>query len=1017
MRRIMPVLVVVCASFVPALAYAQASITGVATDTSGGVLPGVTVEAASTALIEGVRATVTDGTGQYRIVELRPGTYTVTFTLPGFSRVVREGLTLEGLFTATVDAEMRVGSLEESITVAAETPVVDVQSVRRQTTISGEVVDAIPSARAYGALMQMIPTLTTQVGFTPGGQDVQVTPGMTVFGGVGGRVNEGRLEVDGMSVGASVNGGGVSGYIADVVNSEEVVFTTTGGLGEAQVGGPVMSIIPKTGGNRFSGSVFVAGFSEGMVGDNFTPELQAQGLSVGGRTLKLWDFSGAAGGPIVRDRAWFFGNFRDEGAYTSVPGMFANLNAGDPTKWTYAPDTGRQARDANSQTISNLRLTLQMTPRNKVGVFWDHQIPCGGATWTPDADGCRQNPGPGADYIYGGGATASPETSGYAHKWTNVQQATWTSPVTNRFLLDAGFGTYLTRYGSRERPGNPTRDLIRVTRVAPSFLQFRSQDYQDRWIGTHTWRGSASYVTGAQSLKVGYQGGYLVYTTRDSMNTQNLTYTLSGSRPISLTQSLLPFERSDRLRYDAFYVQEQWTLDRLTLQGAVRYDHAESWFPPASVGPTRFLPERVSFPRTEGVAGFSDLTPRVGVAYDLTGDGKTSVKVNLGRYLEAAALLGIYSSQNPVTRMDTSEGRSWNDGNGNYVADCDLLNPGAQNNLAGGGDLCGALGNQAFGQPVLSSSTDPKVLGGWGTRPGDWGFGVSVQRELLPRVSLEIGYNRRWLQNFILTDNLAVSASDFDEFSLTVPVDPRLPGGGGYVVSGLYNVKGASFGRVDNYTTAARDYGRQSQVYDGMQLSLSGRAQGGLTFQVGLNTGKTVFDNCEIRETLREVASTGGLESTIAYGPNNPYCHQDPGFITRLTGLATYVVPKIDVLLSATMRSDQGVSLNANWDVPNAVVRGFLGRDLSGNQTQLNNVNIVAPGQVWGDRVNEINVRIAKILRVGGARTTVGFEIFNVMNANPVLTYNQDYFPTGNWLTPTRVLTPRFAKFSARVDF
>ena len=266
MRRFMPVVAFLGLVLLPVAAFAQATITGVVRDASGAILPGVVVEAASDALIEKVRSAVTDGTGQFRIIDLRPGTYSVTFTLTGFQTTRREGVELEGQLTATVNADMRLGALEETITVTGETPVVDVQSVRRQATISGDIITAIPSARAYGAIMQLIPSLTVQASFTPGARDVQVTPAMSVFGGAGGRENEGRLQVDGINTGAPVNGGGVSSYVVDLTNSQEVAFTTSGGMGEAEVGGPAMSVVPKAGGNTVKGTFYVASVTEGMVG-------------------------------------------------------------------------------------------------------------------------------------------------------------------------------------------------------------------------------------------------------------------------------------------------------------------------------------------------------------------------------------------------------------------------------------------------------------------------------------------------------------------------------------------------------------------------------------------------------------------------------------------------------------------------------------------------------------------------------------------------------------------------------
>jgi hypothetical protein len=289
------VVAMVCA-LAPAAAWAQASIAGLVRDTSGAVLPGVTVEAASDVLIEKVRNAVTDGTGRYQIVDLRAGTYTVTFTLPGFSSVKREGVELTGLMTATISVELRVGAVEETITVTGESPMVDVQSVRRQATIAGDVLSTIPTARGYTGVMLLVPAIQTQ-GSSPA--NVQATPGMVVFGTPGGRNgNEGRLLVDGLGVGAARNGGGVSGYNADIANAQEISFTVSAGLGEAEVSGPSLSVVPKTGGNSVRGSFYLAGVSEGMVGSNCTPELQAAGLGTPGRLLQLWDYTAGIGGPI-----------------------------------------------------------------------------------------------------------------------------------------------------------------------------------------------------------------------------------------------------------------------------------------------------------------------------------------------------------------------------------------------------------------------------------------------------------------------------------------------------------------------------------------------------------------------------------------------------------------------------------------------------------------------------------------------------------------------------------------------
>ena len=351
--------------------------------------------------------------------------------------------------------------------------------------------------------------------------------------------------------------------------------------------GPALNVVPRTGGNAVKGSVYLAGVSGGMVGDNYTQALKDAGLSVPGQLLKLWDVNGGIGGPIRKDRLWYFLNVRDEGSFRSVPGMYANLNVGDPTKWTYVPDLDRQAQTAGSWTIANLRLTTQVTPRNKINLFWDEQMACSGAPWSASIDGCRAQASSGA-IIAGGSAAAgigatttainAPETASYTSPRTpqRVQQLTWQSPTTNRLLLEAGVGTFLNRWGGQEIPGNPTRDIVRVVEQCTAGcanngnianLTYRSQNWADHWMGTHTWRASASYVTGAQNIKIGYQGGLLVDDQRSVTNTQNLQFRFNNGVPNQITENLLPIPVSQRARYDAVYAQEQWTHKRLTRAG------------------------------------------------------------------------------------------------------------------------------------------------------------------------------------------------------------------------------------------------------------------------------------------------------------------------------------------------------------------------------------------------------------------------------------------------------------------
>jgi hypothetical protein len=699
--------------------------------------------------------------------------------------------------------------------------------------------------------------------------------------------------------------------------------------------------------------------------------------------------------------------------------MFANRNVGDPAKRTYEADFGRPAKSAGNWTTMSIRLTNQTTPRNRVSVFWDEQIPCHGGSFAPGIPACRQ---PKDNYVLGGSvgssspvasATNAPETASYSGgNYLRVQQASWTSTVSNRLLVEAGFGTYMNHWGGVEIPGNPTRDLVRVVEQCSggcpanggiAGLTYRSQNWGINIQKALNWKASASYVTARHSLKVGYQGAFNYTNGRTFTNTHNLQFRVNNGVPNQLTQNMLGFlEPKNRVPWNAVYVQEQWTAGRVTLQGALRYDYAWSYFPEQRIAANRFLQADVVVPRTEGVTGYHDLTPRGGFAWDLFGDGRTAVKINAGRYLQNAVGGNLYSGSNPLSDIPVSVTRQWTDANNNFTPDCNLSDLNQQDLRPGGGDFCGRVSDLNFGTSNPSTRYDPALLGGWGVRPGDWQFSASIQQEVLPRVSVEAGYNRRWLVNFSVEDNLAVTPADFGTFSVTVPDDPRLPNAG-QTISGLYNVNPDKFGQEDNFATLASNYGGRTQMYNGFLLNASARPTSDLRLQVGVNLGNTRFDSCELRAALPEIDTL------------DPYCDYSTGLQTRVTGLVAYLVPKVDVSVSSTFRSDQGQELAANRSFSSASIVPSLGRPLSTGANAT--VNLVEPGTMYGDRLNVVDMRFAKVLRFGRTRTNVGFDIYNIFNRNPVITNNFAFVPGGTWLRPNTILSARFARFSATVDF
>ncbi|HLG54818.1 MAG TPA: TonB-dependent receptor [Vicinamibacterales bacterium] len=1016
---------------VPSAAYAQAAITGVVKDASGGVLPGATVEAASPVLIEKVRSVVSDASGQYRIVDLRPGTYSVTFSLPGFATLKREGIELSGNFVATVEANLRVGQLEETVTVTGESPIVDVQSTRTQSIIDRDVIAAIPSSRNINGIQAIIPGMTTA------GDDGGI--GGSMQGGAaaihGGRANDSRIYADGINMGWAGTGGG-GGQMPQVAAAQEIVMTVSGGLGEAETGGLTFNAVPREGSNVFTGQFNYSGSNGDLQGSNYTQALQAAGLRAPFELINVYDVSAMYGGRIKRDKLWFYGVYRQVGGERTVPGMFMNKNAGNPNAWTVDFDRSKQAFNNNLERQATIRLTWQATPRNKFNFHWSEQYN-------------------DANYGLGGGtATATPEaTTRVLYIPSRQPNATWQSPITGRLLAEAGWGMYQARYRFAPRnDGTSTRQMIQQLEQIGEIPNLISRMPRAPGQGgfTHSLignlaslRASLTYVTGSHNMKFGYQGGFGNPSQTYQNYTQVVQIRTRGGLPNQLTQTLSVGPDTKYIRNLVpmnFYAQDQWTLNRLTVQGGVRYDSLTSSYPDQRIGGAGwpFAPEELFFPsRSTPGYEWKDLTPRVGLAYDLFGNGKTAVKFNLGKYLEAITASNNDLDMNPLIRTATTTTRGWDDlfypvgdpRRGNYVPDCNLNDPALNGE-------CARMDNQNLGKPVFTRSFDPDFVGGFGSRPYNWALGLSVQHEVVPRVSVTVSYNRNWWGNWYVVDNRASSLADYTPYSVRAPLDSRLPGGGGQTIGGLYNLVPTRVGFVDELAQSYKNFGDQTENWQGVDLSVVARLQNGLTVQGGTSTGRRLADGCDVRATLPELgtspapgptgfATNSSVTANVnalgggAYSlsVNNPYCRIAEPYRTDLRGLATYLIPKVDVQVAATWASIPGDSLRADFTLTNDWIAAGpqpLGRPLTGG---LNQVNLIAPATLWGARRNNVDLRVAKVLRFGTTRTQVGVDVFNLLNADTVTNYNFGFVPGGSWLTPTAVVPARYARISAQIDF
>jgi hypothetical protein len=999
----------------PAVVFGQASITGIVRDTSGAVLPGVTVEAASPAIIEKVRSATTDGTGRYLIQDLRPGTYRVTFTLPGFRSVVRDELELQGTAVVTANADMAVGAVEETITVSGATPTVDLQSTTRQVSITQDIVSQIPSSRNPFALGVLIPGVTQSFG----GRDVggAVVAEVAALSANGGRTNDQRMMVNGVALSSGIGGGWGGGAVPNAAGTQEFAIDVSAVDAQAATGGVRVNFIPRDGGNQFSGTIFGSYSRGSWASDNYTgSDVQARGLTAPNKIKENGDFNPGIGGPIVRDKFWFFVSGRVLKADNFVAGQFMNANANDLSQIRFV-SSGEQAILHQDQSIFQVHLTYQLNDKNKLGLTYDQESYCGcpfgvTALVTPDAASDRRFP------------------------LQRFVSADWTSPVTNRLLLEASGIHRVERWGNMHlqtgkgdnidglAPGI-TGIVDNPSLATGASLNYRASSgtFNNSWNWNLHYRFAASYITGSHNFKVGFNNAYLHHENTTYTNPATEYYFNFANGVPSQVVYRIPRTVAADVDYDmGLFAQDRWTVGRWTLAGGVRFDAFKNHFPESSISPTFLAPNlNASFPKIDNIS-WKDVTPKLGATYDLFGNGKTALKVTLNKYLEGMGTTGFGPAQvtdapNPLNRLSGTAApfptRPWADANGNFVPDCNL-----QNYQANG--ECQALtGAAIFGTIVPGTTYDPELLNGWGKRFNNWEFTTGIQHELAPRLSLNVQYARRWYGNFRVTDDRAVTSADYTQFTITTPSDSRLPNGGGYPLTGFDITPAGNARAQDYFVTLAKNYGKMTEHFDAVNVSVNGRLENGVTFQAGVGPGRQVTNDCGVVDDLPEMLHTpvGGNPTRSFTTAARPLerCEQNNGWRTGVTGLATYTIPKIDVLVSGTYQNQPGVQLDANYNTPVSATN--LGRPFTG--ATFRNYNIVTAGEVYVERLNQIDFRVAKLFRLGGSRTMINFDFFNITNSNSVLTENATFVlaPSTAWRTPQSILLPRMFKLSAQFDF
>ena len=992
-----------CMLLLAPAAWAQA-IAGSVSDNTGGILPGVTVTAASPALTGADRVVVTNGQGLYTIIDLRPGTYSVTFNLPGFSVVLREGVELTTGFTANIDAELSVGALAETITVTGATPTVDVQNVRRQRVVTREMLDALPMS------VKHITNLVT------------LTPGFTGLADVGGRYTTelgGRfhgkagtkVSMDGMVV---ENSNGNSSYQINATIVEEMVLQTSGISADTNADGAALNIVPKEGSNRWT--VDLSGFfaNNSMESDNLSDELRSRGVREANKTLKLWDQSAVISGPIVSDKLWFFVSGRSWGFSRKTAGVFWNQGTFpgappiDGPVFLTPPGAERKVVNfvpwvdrPNDRFSGRLewydaylaKVTWQATSRQKFNLMVDRQEGCNCGSTSAGIMQEWQN--------------------GYRFDPNTLFQLSYTNAVTSRLLLEAGSTFANSQWNTFFMPG-VERDHIYIQDVGLGTRHGASSFYRGDPNNTdrHTQRFSLSYVTGSHNFKTGVNVEELIADTYHRMN-GNVHYRFRNGVPIRITQGAWPFLNHSRVLPDlGIYAQDQWTLDRLTLNLGVRFDSFNGYVP-AQVQPEEpnegawpgdprtnpWFPER-SFDRVSGTPNWKDISPRLGAAYDLFGTGRTAVKFSFGRYVGKMGT-AITQANDPISTSVNSANRSWNDVNGDFVPDCDL------GNFAANGE-CGAIDNNNFGQNNPRAVVwDQDLLNGWnGHREYNWDLSLELQQELGDGLSLTAGfyqntggYSESRDNKQRVTDNLAVTPADFDPYCVTAPVDSRLPDGGGNEICGLYNINPAKFGQVELLNTLREPFGDDKRLNQFFGVTFDYRLANGMRIGGGVDTGRSIDDRCFVVDSPQDL-----LHCRI----ETPW-----GAQTQFKLNGTIPLP-YDVNVSGTYQNLSGADIEGTFSVLNADIKDSLGRDLSGGARSAT-VPLFAPQTVFLDRLDRLDIRISKVIQVGEYRLQINFDAYNALNVSHIRTANASF--GRRFLEPNTIIDARLFQFGGQITF
>ena len=954
---------------VPSWAGAQSAISGLVTDGSGGVLPGVTVEASSPALIERVRTVTTDSQGRYEIANLRPGTYEVVFTLPGFTVFRRDGLEVLSNVNVPINAALQLGSIEESVTVSGQSPMVDVRVAGRAEVMTKTLLDSLPTSRSYTTAGVIVPGVRLSKPDMGGAATVQhahlIGRGMRRSTGGG----ENDHDIDGLSVKL----GGNQAY-TNFAMAQEVAYSTTGGAAENSAGGIRINMIPRSGGNTFSGDVFWGGSTGGMSSNNVTPELRSRGLPATQAIDLFYDFNASLGGPIVRDRAWFFASWRRIILNNKTGGTYLQAQGDTPA--------GAPAIDDQWMHNGSARITWQATPKNQITLYNDR-----------NQKGRRHDMTdllPPEVVPFG----IDPATAAAARnpRLYYIAYAKWTSAVTNKLLFETGVTMVANDYKIISQPGYtapagspgylttvPRVDVVRGTIVGAPGFPPQTIDIYDQNVSS-----KMTYATGSHTFKAGFMWRSAVFQAQMDDVNGSLIQRFRDGVPEAVDVRAAPTFAEAKLHANLdFYVQDSWTRGRFTVNPGVRFEYLKASLSPSAAPAGRFVPAR-QFDGGVPVAPWFDVAPRFGMVYDLFGDARTALKASVSKYMTQDQY-GIAARYNPMGFQ--TDRRNW--------VDCDYI-PGSSTcsgrALPTNGDgiaqdnEIGPSGNRNFG--VSTGRRPDSDL----RRQYNWEYSASVQHQLTPQVSVSGGWFRRTFYNIEGQYNALVNiAVDYTAVQTVSPLSGE--------AMTVFNLLPSKQGQVDNID---RNSPINRESYNGYDANVNVRLPNGGNILAGWVIERYITITCDTSNpnALRFCDQTGRTHQDLGVNQSIPLANEFKLAVTYPLPFRTNV--------SVSVLSFPGGPLGVNWSPPASVFP-------NGQRTQVVTTPLLSPGGKHLPRWNQMDVGASKTIRVRNVDWGGTFTIYNVLNSNADLGQVQVFGPTLG--RPSSIMPARLLRVGLTVKF